>query len=357
MQVVSIRRVRNRSDNQAPASLTICVTGGAGFVGSHLCDALIQAGHRVVCLDNLDTGRISNVGHLLKQPGFSVVQHDIRFPLPNDLPRFDRIYNLACPASPVHYQADPIKTAMICAQGAMTVLERAHVDGARALQASTSEIYGDPLLHPQSEDYWGNVNPAGPRSCYDEGKRFAETLFTDYRTAHGVDARIVRIFNTYGPRMQSDDGRVISNFIVQALRDEPLTLYGDGSQTRSFCFVDDLVRGLVLAMEAPIACGPVNLGNPAESTVAEIALRIIAMTGSASSIVHLPLPVDDPRRRRPDISRARQWLGWTPQVPLSVGLDQTISHFEDALGLACRRRGDLNDRAKIEAALDVAPVA
>ncbi|MFN3353574.1 MAG: UDP-glucuronic acid decarboxylase family protein [Brevundimonas sp.] len=319
------------------ASLSVCVTGGAGFLGSHLCERLIEAGHAVVCLDNLETGRVANVAHLLKSPRFLLVTHDVREPVPDSLIRFDRIYNLACPASPAHYQADPVSTALTCAQGALNVLERARADGARVLQASTSEVYGDPLVHPQAEDYWGNVNPVGPRSCYDEGKRFAETLFRDYKATRGVDARIVRIFNTYGPRMQTDDGRVVSNFIVQALCDAPLTLHGDGSQTRSLCFVDDMVRGLIMAMETPIAAGPINLGNPVEMTVLEIGLRVVAMTASRSSFEHKPMPVDDPRRRRPDIGRARRWLGWSPETPLSIGLDRTIAHFEEELGVASRR--------------------
>ena len=339
MQIVSIRRAAPRQ----PGPLTVCVTGGAGFVGSHLCSALIAQGHQVVCLDNFHTGAVVNVAHLLREPGFALVEHDVRRPFGDDLPRFDRIYNLACPASPPHYQADPVRTALICAEGAMNVLHRAEQDGARALQASTSEVYGDPLVHPQEEAYWGNVNPIGPRACYDEGKRFAETLFTDFGATRDVDARIVRIFNTYGPRMQRDDGRVVSNFIVQALQDKPLTLHGDGGQTRSFCYVDDLVRGLMLTMEAPLACGPVNLGNPTECTVAEIALRIIAMTGSKSPLEHHPLPVDDPRRRRPSIDRARQWLGWSPRVSLAEGLDSTIAYFEELLGVA-RRREDLPGR-------------
>lgn len=337
--------------------MTVCVTGGAGFVGSHLCDHLIEVGHTVFCLDNLDTGRVANLAKLLTHHRFSLVHHDVRSVLPHALPRFDRIYNLACPASPPHYQADPLRTAMTCAQGAMNVLERARIDGARVLQASTSEIYGDPAIHPQSENYWGNVNPVGPRSCYDEGKRLAETLFTDAQSAWGIDTRVVRIFNTYGPRMQRDDGRVISNFIVQALQGDALTLYGDGCQTRSFCYVDDLVQGLTLAMEAPIACGPVNLGNPTETTVAEIARRIIAMTGSSSPIIHRPLPVDDPRRRRPDISRARQWLGWTPQTPLVEGLDRAISYFESELGLVSPRRASEARPSRPELAFDAHPVA
>jgi UDP-glucuronate decarboxylase len=309
-------------------SLSVCVTGGAGFVGSHLCEALLDQGARVVCLDNFHTGREANIAGLLDHPKFELVDHDVRMALPASLPRFDRIYNLACPASPVHYQSDPVRTALVCVQGALHVLERAAADGARVLQASTSEVYGDPEVHPQAETYWGNVNPVGPRSCYDEGKRFAETLFTDFAASGRADVRIVRIFNTYGPRMRPDDGRVVSNFIVQALRGQPLTVYGDGSQTRSFCYVDDLVDGCLRMMEAPVAPdGPVNLGNPAELTVEEIARRILAMTGSNSMIERRPLPVDDPRRRRPDIGRARALLGWRPRTSLAAGLFRTIEYF------------------------------
>lgn len=309
------------------SALSVCVTGGAGFVGSHLCEALVARGDKVVCIDNFHTGRPENVASLIER-GLQLIEHDVRDPLPAVLPRFDRIYNLACPASPVHYQSDRIRTALVCVQGAINVLDRAAADGARVLQASTSEVYGDPDVHPQTEAYWGHVNPIGPRACYDEGKRFAETLFTDYARGSGLDVRIVRIFNTYGPRMQADDGRVISNFITQALSGRPLTLYGDGEQTRSFCYVDDLVAGLMAMMETPeTPPGPVNLGNPAEITMYEIASHILAMTRSSSTIERLPLPADDPRRRRPDIDRARRWLGWTPRVGLAEGLRRTIADF------------------------------
>lgn len=321
-------------------SVTALVTGGAGFLGSHLCDRLVGAGHEVVCLDNFDTGRSANVGHLLSSPRFHLVAHDILSPVPEELPRFDLIYNLACPASPVHYQTDAVRTALICSQGTLNVLRRARRDNARVLHASTSEIYGDPLLHPQPEHYRGNVNTIGPRACYDEGKRFAETLITDFSRQTGLVTKIVRIFNTYGPRMQFDDGRVISNFIVQALHGAPLTIYGDGAQTRSFCYVDDLVEGFLRAMASGDELdGPVNLGNPEEYRVRDLAARIIAMTGSSSPVVHMPLPVDDPRRRRPDIARATSLLGWLPQTPLSVGLEATIDEFAGRLAQAARPGG------------------
>ena len=306
----------------------IAVTGGAGFLGSHLCETLVGQGHRVVAIDNFHTGRRANVEALAASGRFDLVDHDIVRPLPELLPRFDEIYNLACPASPVHYQADRVRTAMICAAGTYNVLERAAVDGARVFHASTSEVYGDPEIHPQPESYNGNVNPVGPRSCYDEGKRCAETLVTDFAAANGLTARIVRIFNTYGPRMQPDDGRVVSNFVIQALRGEDITVYGDGSQTRSFCYVDDLIDGFLRLMAAGDEIGgPVNIGNPAEITVGELAEKVIAMTGTGSRIVRRPLPVDDPRRRRPDISRATGLLGWAPRVGLEDGLQRTIAHF------------------------------
>jgi UDP-glucuronate decarboxylase len=310
-----------------PGALTIAVTGGAGFLGSHLCEALITQGHRVVCLDNFHTGRPENVEHLRASGRFSLRRHDVVEPFGETLPRFDQIYNLACPASPTHYQSDPVKTALTCAIGALNALNRAHRDGATLLQASTSEIYGDPEIHPQAESYFGNVNTVGPRSCYDEGKRFAETLVTDFGRQHGVETRIVRIFNTFGPRMQPDDGRVVSNFIVQALKGEDLTIHGAGDQTRSFCFVDDLIDGLMRLM-ASGEDGPVNIGNPVETTVFDLAEMIIAMTGSRSGIVSRPLPIDDPKRRRPDISRAETLLGWSPKVPLRHGLARTIAYFE-----------------------------
>jgi UDP-glucuronate decarboxylase len=310
----------------------IAVTGGAGFIGSHLCDRLIGAGHTVVCIDNFYTGRLANVEPLLNSERFTLVRHDMVEPLDEALPRFDQIYNLACPASPVHYQSDPVKTALTCALGTLNSLRRAQRDGARLFHASTSEVYGDPDVHPQSEGYFGNVNTVGPRSCYDEGKRFAETLVTDFGRQNGVTTKMVRIFNTYGPRMQPNDGRVVSNFIVQALRGEDITLYGTGEQTRSFCFVDDLVEGFLRLMNSgDEVSGPVNMGNPVETTVGELAEIIIAMTGSRSPIVHHPLPVDDPRRRRPDISRAQALLGWSPETPLREGLAKAIAYFDEEI--------------------------
>lgn len=315
---------------EALKARTVAVTGGAGFIGSHLCDAILETGARVVCIDNFHTGRRANIEHLVYRPGFEVVEHDVSEPLPDALPRFDQIYNFACPASPVHYQENRVRTALTCAQGAMNILDRADRDGARVLHASTSEIYGDPEVHPQSEDYFGNVNPVGPRSCYDEGKRFAETLLTDFAAQAGLDVRIIRIFNTYGPRMRPDDGRVVSNFVTQALQGETITIYGDGAQTRSFCFIDDLVRGCIRAMNSPTPLpGPVNLGNPQETTVGELAHLIVSMTGSASDVSFRPLPVDDPRRRRPDIRRALECLEWSPEVPLQAGLERTIRYFMD----------------------------
>jgi UDP-glucuronate decarboxylase len=314
------------------AGNVIAVAGGAGFIGSHLCDVLIEKGDFVVCLDNLSTGSRENIEHLLDNERFVFINHDITQRLGAGLPRFDEIYNLACPASPVHYQADRVSTALTCALGTMTVLDRAARDGAKIFHASTSEVYGDPEVHPQPEGYFGNVNPIGPRSCYDEGKRFAETLLTDYADQYGLTVKIARIFNTYGPRMQPDDGRVVSNFIVQALRGDDLTIYGDGQQTRSFCYVDDLVRGIVDLMNSPDTLeAPVNLGNPGEFTVAELAHMVIDLTGSSSKIVKRPRPVDDPSRRRPDISRAERELGWTPTVKLRDGLRNTIPYFANAL--------------------------
>jgi UDP-glucuronate decarboxylase len=306
----------------------ILVTGGAGFLGSHLCELLIERGHQVVCADNFSTGRRSNIRHLEANPAFEVLRHDVTEPLRIEV---DQIYNLACPASPRHYQANPIKTIKTSVLGALNILGLAKRTGARVLQASTSEVYGDPLVHPQTEAYWGNVNPIGQRSCYDEGKRAAETLCFDYHRQNGVDARVVRIFNTYGPRMLADDGRVVSNFIVQALRGEDLTVYGDGSQTRSFCFVSDLVSGFVRMMEAERQPGPVNLGNPGEFTMLELAEMVLSKVGGKSRLRHLPLPPDDPRQRKPDISTARSQLGWEPKVALSQGLDETIRHFRQTL--------------------------
>lgn len=304
----------------------ILVTGGAGFLGSHLCEYLLQAGNRVICADNFFTGDIQNVSHLLDNPGFESLRYDVVDPLNIEV---DEIYNLACPASPIHYQYDPIKTLETSVLGAMNMLKLARSKGAKIFQASTSEVYGDPELHPQPESYWGNVNPIGIRSCYDEGKRCAETLFNDYHRQYGVDIRIARIFNTYGPRMHPRDGRVVSNFIVQALQNRPLTIYGDGSQTRSFCFVSDLIRGFVSLMDDDDSyAGPVNLGNPVEFTMLELAELVITLTGSRSQIVHEPLPSDDPKMRRPDIKAASSRIGWTPGVPLEEGLRETISYFE-----------------------------
>ena len=311
---------------------TIIVAGGAGFLGSHLCARLIENGHTVICIDNFHTGRPQNVEHLESSGRFTLIHHDINDPVPNDLPAVDQIYNLACPASPVHYQYDRVKTALTCSLGTLNLLNRAATDHARFFQASTSEIYGDPEVHPQTENYRGNVNTVGPRSCYDEGKRFAETLVTDFGAQHGLTTRIVRIFNTYGPRMHPDDGRVVSNFIVQALLGEDITIYGSGEQTRSFCFVDDLVEGFVRLMNADADIdGPINIGNPNETTVNELAEQILAMAGSSSRIVYHPLPVDDPRRRKPDISRALARLNWSPQVPLHDGLSRTIAYFMDEM--------------------------
>ncbi|QPQ55416.1 SDR family oxidoreductase [Allosphingosinicella flava] len=319
---------------------TICVTGGAGFLGSHLCTFLVESGHRVFALDNFHTGRRANVEHLLCSGQFSLVQHDIVAPLPDDLPAFDEIYNLACPASPVHYQSDPLATLDICSRGTRNCLERAVRDRARIFHASTSEIYGDPDIHPQPESYWGNVNTLGPRACYDEGKRFSETLMYEYARRHGIATRMARIFNTYGPRMQPDDGRVVSNFVIQALKGEDITVYGDGSQTRSFCYVDDLIEGIIglMASDEPIE-GAVNIGNPVEISVRTLAEIIIEMTGSASRIVYRDLPQDDPRRRRPDIGRAGTVLGWAPKIALCAGLECTIDYFAEQIESGGLERG------------------
>jgi UDP-glucuronate decarboxylase len=307
----------------------ILVTGGAGFVGSHLCESLLNAGHKVICLDNFSTGLERNIHHLRNCERFTVLKHDVVDPIDIEV---DEIYNLACPASPPHYQADPVHTMKTCVFGALNLLELAARTGARIFQASTSEIYGDPLVHPQVESYWGNVNSFGPRSCYDEGKRSAETLFFDFHKKHDVDIKIARIFNTYGPNMRPDDGRVVSNFIVQALKGQNITIYGDGSQTRSFCFVDDLINGIQKLMAAGSSfCGPVNLGNPVEFTVRQLAEQIISLTGSCSKTIQSPLPTDDPRQRRPDISLAQRQLGWQPSVPLLAGLEKTISYFDRLL--------------------------
>jgi len=306
--------------------MRVLVTGGAGFIGSHLCERLLADGHEVLCLDNFFTGRKENVAHLLDDRRFELLRHDVVEPI---LLEVDRIYNLACPASPVHYQHNPVKTIKANVLGALHVLGMAKRVRARVLQASTSEVYGDPAVHPQPESYWGNVSCTGPRACYDEGKRVAEALFFAYHAQNGVDIRVARIFNTYGPRMLADDGRVVSNFIVQALRGEPLTLYGDGAQTRSFCYVDDLVDGLVRLMDSD-EVGPVNLGNPAEVSVAELARQVMELTGSNTGVVHEPAPVDDPRRRQPDISLARRVLGWEPTVSLREGLERTVAWFGGA---------------------------
>lgn len=320
----------------------ILITGGAGFLGSHLCDLMVSRGHRVYCIDNFHTGRQENVAALGRSNRFHLVEHDVRKELQGIDQKFDEIYNLACPASPRHYQSDPVRTAMVNAMGAWHVLQRAEADGAKVFHASTSEVYGDPEVHPQPEHYFGNVNPVGPRSCYDEGKRFAETLFMDFAKTHGVEVKMVRIFNTYGPRMRPDDGRVVSNFVIQALKGEPLTIYGDGSQTRSFCYVSDLIRGFDLLMRSGSEVeGPVNLGNPVEVPVGDLARMIIGMVGSRSEVVCLPLPVDDPKRRRPDISKASRLLGWQPEVDLGAGLERTIEYFE------ARLSGDMQDARQL----------
>ncbi|MDG1826384.1 MAG: SDR family oxidoreductase [Henriciella sp.] len=307
----------------------VLVTGGAGFIGSHLCEALLETGAEVLCLDNFFTGARSNVAHLLSHPRFELMRHDVTMPL---FVEIDQIYNMACPASPVHYQYDPVQTTKTSVHGAINMLGLAKRTGARILQASTSEVYGDPDVHPQQEDYWGNVNPIGPRSCYDEGKRCAETLFFDYYRQHQLDIKVARIFNTYGPRMHPNDGRVVSNFIVQALQGEDITLYGDGQQTRSFCYVDDLVKGLMSLMNSPEGVtGPINLGNPGEFTIKELAEQVIELTGSISKLTHKPLPQDDPRKRRPDITRAREQLNWGPSVALNEGLVKTIAYFDELL--------------------------
>lgn len=304
--------------------MRVLVTGGAGFLGSHLCERLLALNHEVICLDNLFTGRRRNIYHLLNHPGFEFIRHDVVDPFKCEV---DQIYNLACPASPVHYQYNAIKTVKTSVMGAINCLGLAKRINARILQASTSEIYGDPDVHPQTEAYRGNVNPIGPRACYDEGKRCAETLFFDYHRQNGVDIRVVRIFNTYGPRMMADDGRVVSNFIVQALHGAPITIYGDGSQTRSFCYVDDLVEGFVRFMDQKETIGPMNLGNPREFTMLELAELILKMTGSKSSIQFRPLPQDDPKQRKPDISLAKEVIGWVPAVELEEGLEKTIAYF------------------------------
>lgn len=313
----------------------VLITGGAGFLGSHLCDRLVQSGMEVVCLDNFFTGSKANVAHLRANPNFELVRHDVVQPFMLEV---DQIYNFACPASPVHYQHNPIKTVKTNVMGAMNALGLARRVSARVLQASTSEVYGDPKVHPQAESYWGHVNPVGIRSCYDEGKRVAETLMMDYHRQNGVDIRIARIFNTYGPRMATQDGRVVSSFIVQALQNQPITIFGDGDQTRSFCYVTDLVEGIVRLMNTEGLTGPVNFGNPVEITIRELADLVISLTGSRSEIVRLPLPQDDPVQRCPDISLAEEKLNWEPIVPLKDGLQHTIAYFEKLLSTGMGER-------------------
>jgi len=310
--------------------MRILVTGGAGFIGSHLCERLVSEGNEVLCLDNFFTGRRENIFHLLDNPRFELLRHDVTEPI---LLEVDQIYNLACPASPVHYQYNPVKTVKTSVMGAINMLGLAKRVRARILQASTSEVYGDPLVHPQTEDYWGNVNPIGLRSCYDEGKRLAETLMTDYHRQNKVDIRIARIFNTYGPRMLENDGRVVSNFIVQALRGQPLTLYGEGQQTRSFCYVDDLLEGLIRLMNTENLHEPVNLGNPGEFTIRQLAEEVIKTCESKSSFTYMPLPADDPRQRKPDITKAQTLLGWNPTIPLREGLKKTVEDFKTRVQL------------------------
>ncbi len=312
----------------------ILITGGAGFLGSHLSDRLIEAGHEVLCVDNFYSGRRENIAHLLQHPRFELLRHDVSLPLYVEV---DAIYNLACPASPIHYQRDPVQTTKTSVLGAINMLGLAKRLKVPIMQASTSEVYGDPTVHPQPEEYWGNVNPIGIRSCYDEGKRAAETLFFDYRRQHDLPIKVVRIFNTFGPRMDIADGRVVSNFIVQALRGENITIYGDGSQTRSFCYVDDLIRGFMSMMDTPHEItGPINVGNPNEFTITQLAELVVAKTGSSSTIQYLPLPSDDPQQRQPDIRRAQEVLKWKPEVELDQGLDHTIAYFRATLASEAR---------------------
>ena len=307
----------------------VLVTGGAGFLGSHLCERLVGQGCDVVCVDNFYTGTKTNIAHLLGHPNFELIRHDVTFPLYIEV---DEIYNLACPASPIHYQHNPVQTTKTSVHGAINMLGLAKRVKAKIFQASTSEVYGDPLVHPQREDYWGHVNPIGPRSCYDEGKRCAETLFFDYNRQHNIAIKVARIFNTYGPRMHPNDGRVVSNFIIQALKNEPITIYGDGTQSRSFCYVDEMIDGFIRLMATPIeVTGPVNLGNPVEFTMRELAEEIIALTGSHSKITHHPLPSDDPRQRQPDITFAKKVLDWEPHIELNEGLNKTIAYFDQLL--------------------------
>ncbi len=306
--------------------IRVLVTGGAGFLGSHLCERLLAQGCEVLCVDNFYTGSRDNILHLLSNPRFELLRHDVTFPLYVEV---DEIYNLACPASPIHYQFDPVQTTKTSVHGAINMLGLAKRVKAKIMQASTSEVYGDPQVHPQPEEYWGHVNPTGVRSCYDEGKRCAETLFFDYYRQHSLRIKVARIFNTYGPRMHPNDGRVVSNFIVQALLGKPITIYGEGKQTRSFCYVDDMIEGFVRLMAAPDSCtGPINLGNPGEFTILELAERVLTLTGSRSVLVRQPLPADDPTQRQPDIRRAGEHLGWVPQVALEEGLRQTIAYFD-----------------------------
>lgn len=310
----------------------IMVTGGAGFLGSHLCDRFLMEGHEVICVDNFYSSTKQNIQHMIGNPSFEFIRHDVTFPLYIEV---DEIYNLACPASPIHYQSDPVQTTKTSVHGAINMLGLAKRTGAKILQASTSEVYGDPIVHPQQESYWGNVNPIGPRSCYDEGKRCAETLFFDYNRQHGVQTKVVRIFNTYGPRMHPNDGRVVSNFIVQALLGEDITIFGDGSQTRSFCYVDDLVEAMVRMMSTEEeVVGPVNIGNPTEFTMLELAGIIQSKISTGSKTKFKPLPINDPMQRKPDISRARETLDWEPQIALKQGLDRTIAYFKESLGMS-----------------------
>ena len=310
--------------------MNILITGGAGFLGSHLCDKLIEKGHDILCVDNFFTGNKSNISHLLTNPNFTLTRHDVTFPL---YVQVDQIYNLACPASPIHYQFDPVQTTKTSIHGAINMLGLAKRLRARILQASTSEVYGDPEIHPQSEDYWGHVNPIGIRSCYDEGKRCAETLFFDYWRQHKLEIKVMRIFNTYGPRMYPNDGRVVSNFIVQALNNKPITIYGDGSQTRSFCYVDDLIAGMIKLMESHKSItGPINMGNPSEFTIIELAELVIKLTSSRSKLKFKPLREDDPKQRQPNISLAKSKLNWSAKIPLEEGLNKTITYFKNLLG-------------------------
>lgn len=325
-EVREFQRHNNGSDTRMMK--TILVTGGAGFLGSHLCDRLIEHGDEVICVDNFFTGRKENIAHLIGHPRFELIRHDIVHPLHVEC---DQIYNLACPASPVAYQFNPIKTIKTSTVGMVNMLGLAKRCRARLLQASTSEVYGDPEVHPQTEDYWGHVNPLGPRSCYDEGKRIAESLCMNYHESNGVEVRIIRIFNTYGPRMDPHDGRVISNFICQAIRGEPITIYGDGQQTRSFCYCDDLIEGMRRLMNQDEHIGPVNIGNPDEKTMLELAQAVLEVTGSSSQLKFEPLPKDDPKQRCPDITRARNWLGWEPRVATRTGLEKTVAYYRELL--------------------------